>query len=208
MGVPANSKRLPASQHKHAQTTKIMAFLCALAASFLFPTTGLSNGFYYLPALPSSEWLFNSRCYLLQDGCASIDERHLWSSTATCVVEILASEMGVRPLDNPVPIRLEKNTHTHTQLPSSWGGRSRLRLGVGRFESHMFLEGFLRGMFFFGINPFEKMSFLSNDQILKQRNTVPSFNSANALSFDYDYSYKIVAHRYPELIRSSHTYSD
>jgi len=82
-----------------------MAFLCALAASFLFPTTGLSNGFDYLPALPSSEWLFNSRCYLLQDGCASIDERHLWSSTATCV-EILASEMGVRPLDNPVPIRI------------------------------------------------------------------------------------------------------
>ena len=54
----------------------------------------------------------------------------------------------------------------------------------------MFLEGFPEECFFW-LNPFEKMSFLSNDQILKQRNTVPSFNSANALSFDYDYSYKI-----------------
>lgn len=95
---------------------RIMAFLCALAASFLFPTTGLSNGFCYLPALPSSEWFFNSRCYLLQDGCASIDERHLWSSTATRVVEILESEMGVRPLENPGANETWKKTHT--QLPS------------------------------------------------------------------------------------------
>ena len=63
----------------------------------------------------------------------------------------------------------------------------KLRLGSGRLVSQKNLIG-----------PFEKMSFLSNDQISKQRNTVSSFNSANALSFDHDYSYKMVAHRYSD----------
>lgn len=51
--------------------------------------------------------------------------------------------------------------------------------GGERFESHIFWKVSQKKLF---RNPFEKMSFLLSDQILKQGNIVSSFNSANAIS--------------------------